>query len=152
LLRPGVCDVSFLDWSDPPPSNLAALSAALDGVARDGLLSVVWPVLDALIEESLKAPRLLAGTAELAELVAAFLPEVEAAVELGETDNTALDLPGIRELARRGGSSRAASVARAVAGLLPSTQAAPKKEVQPTHVMKPPFQEVWPRRKSVNIR
>jgi hypothetical protein len=41
LLRPGVADVRLLDWSSKQPSHLAALAAALNGAARDGLLAVV---------------------------------------------------------------------------------------------------------------
>ena len=143
LLRPGVADVSFLDWSTRPPSNVAALSAALDDIARDGLLSVVWPILDDLIAVSLKAPRLLAGTAELAELIASFLPEVQFAVEEGKADRNALDLPGIRVLAQRGGSSRDVNAAQKIAALLPPIQNEPSKDEKSAAVMDPPFEEVW---------
>jgi len=147
LLRPGVADVAFLDWTTTPPSNLAAFAAALDGIARDGLLSVVWPVLDALIVASLKAPRLLAGTAELAELVEAFFPEAQSAVERGVADSSTLDLPGIRALSRQGGSSRAVTAAKKVAALLPPDTAEHKKEEKAAPVMETPFDEVWPARK-----
>jgi hypothetical protein len=142
LLRPGVADIAFLDWSASPPSNLAALAAALEGVAADGLLSVVWPVLDELIGASLKAPRLTAGTAELAELMLSLLPEVQAAVEKGLADKTALMLPNIRALAVRGGASRAALAAKTLAELLPFAEP-PKEKAAP--VMETPFDEVWPR-------
>jgi hypothetical protein len=145
LLRPGVADIALLDWSNEAPSNLAALASALDGIARDGLLSVVWPVLDALVVASLKAPRLLAGTAEIAELIAAFLPETQFAVTQGLADQSALDLPGIRALARREGSSRAVTAAREVAAQLPPVEAAPTKDAPAElPVMDPPFDEVWP--------
>jgi hypothetical protein len=142
LLRPGVADIAFLDWSASTPSNLAALAAALEGVAADGLLSVVWPVLDELIGASLKAPRLIAGTAELAELMLSSLPEAQAAVEKGLADKTALMLPNIRALAARGGASRAVLTAKTLAELLPFAEP-PKEKAAP--VMETPFDEVWPR-------
>jgi hypothetical protein len=150
LLRPGVADVALLDWSTDPPSNLAALSTALDGIAKDGLLSVVWPVLDGLIAASLKAPRLLAGTAELAELASAFLPEVQLAVEKGLADKTALDLPGIRSLAQHGGSSRAVIAAQKIVSLLPPMEGALIKAGKAAPVMETPFDEVWPGRKKAS--
>ena len=55
---------------------------------------------------------------ELVELVVALLPEVQYAVEQGITDQTALDMPGIRALACHRGSSRAVSAAQKVVGLL----------------------------------
>ncbi|MDR0381748.1 MAG: DUF6493 family protein [Oscillospiraceae bacterium] len=142
LLRPGVADVAFLDWSTKPPSNLAALAAALAGVAADGLLSVVWPVLDEIIGAALKAPRLVAGTAELVELMLALLPEVEAAIAKGLADNTALALPCVRALARRAGSSRAVTAAQKLAGLLPFAEPPKAEDTAPT--METPFDMVWP--------
>lgn len=144
LLRPGVADVSLLDWSTREPSHLAALAAALDGIAREGLLSVVWPILDDLIGASLKAPRLLSGTAELAELIESLLPEVQSAVEKGLADNAALDLPCIRLLAQISGSSRAVAAARKVSDLLPPVRHAPNKEEVFAAAMDTPFIEVWP--------
>lgn len=142
LLRPGVADTVWLDWSTTPPSNLAALAMALDGIARDGLLSVVWPILDGLIAASLKAPRIAPGTADLAELMGGFLPEVELAIKQGLAEKSALDLPAVRVLAQHGGSSRAVSAARELEKRLPTVQDAPVKESLP--MMEKPFEEVWP--------
>ena len=147
LLRPGASDVAMLDWSASLPRNLAALAEALGGIAGDGLLSVVWPVFDGLIAASLRAPRLLAGTAELAGYMLALLPEVESAVEKGIADKDALRLPGIRALAKRSGSSCAVSTAQEIAGLLPAAEAETHEEETPEPVMDEPFDEVWPVRK-----
>ena len=147
LLRPGIADVGMMDWSSQPPYNLVALASALDGIARDGMLSVVWPVPDALIEASLKEPRLLAGTAELAELILLFLPEVEVAMKQGIADKNALYLPGIRSLALRDGSSRAVSVAKKIVDMLPSALAVPKQDKKDSPVMDTPFDEIWPAQK-----
>ncbi|MDR3013699.1 MAG: hypothetical protein LBU70_10925 [Chitinispirillales bacterium] len=151
LLRPGVADVSLLDWAIREPSHLAALATALDGIARDGLLSVVWPILDDLIAVSLKAPRLLSGTAELTELVDALLPEVQSAVEKGIADKTAFDLPAVRLLAQKSGSSRAVAAARKVVNSLPPAQNTPAKEDASMPVMETPFGKIWPARKTKAI-
>lgn len=113
LLRPGVADVRFLDWRETP-SHLASLARACGDLADQGLLSVVWPVLDEILLASLRAPRMLSGTAEIAETLRTLLPEVSAAVTAGLADPESLNLPGIRALAARTGSSRAVTAAQAV--------------------------------------
>lgn len=143
LLRPGAADIARLDWCVSPPSNLAALAAAFDGIVLDGMLSVVWPILDALTGASLKAPRLLAGTAELAERMEAYLPAVQSAVEEGLAENTSLHLPQIRALAKRGGTSRAVNAAQRVAALLPPYAEPPQQEEAAAPVMEIPFDEIW---------
>jgi hypothetical protein len=146
LLRPGVADVAFLDWHSRPPGNLAALVAALVGIGREGLLSVVWPLLDDLIAASLKAPRMVAGTAEAAQAMVDLLPEAAAAVASGLAPPSVLDLPGLRALAARPGSSLAVSAARRVAARLPplTGAAAPAAAAAAAPVLDPPFDQVWP--------
>lgn len=144
LLRPGVANVNWLDWSPlPPPSHLAALVTALESIARDQLLSVVWPVLDELILVSLNTPRLAAGTAEVAQLIEILLPEVQHAVGNGKADRIALDLPGVRQLAQRGGSSKAVGIAQNMVNSLPAVSVAPKENTEAELDMNPPFDEVW---------
>jgi len=142
LLRPGVADVRMLDW-DETPSNLAALARACGELAAEGLLSVVWPVLDELLLASLRAPRMLAGTAEVVETVQSLLPAVQTAVASGAADEGVLALPGVRALAARSGSSRAVTAARAVAALLPAAEG-PAVTVAPPARPVRPFDEVWP--------
>ncbi|MCL2378064.1 MAG: hypothetical protein FWC77_02955 [Defluviitaleaceae bacterium] len=147
LLHPGIPDVSLLDWrKEGPPTNLAALATALEGLARDGMLSLIWPILDKLIEESLIEQRLLSGTSELAETIEEFLPEVLHAIKAGKTDNSALNLPGILELAARGGTSKAVTAAKKIAAQLPA-QPTPKKAPanKPAPEMKIPFDKIWPK-------
>ena len=144
LLRPGIADSRLLDWSSSPPSNLAAFAQACDGIIQDGLLAIVWPLLDELVEASLKAPRLIAGTAEIAGLISGYLPEVQLAVEQGRAEPSALYLPGIRALAGHGGNSRAVATARGIAGLLPPAPAVWAKEAVSRPVMEPPFYDIWP--------
>ncbi|MDR2870421.1 MAG: hypothetical protein LBV04_08230 [Deferribacteraceae bacterium] len=113
LLRPGVADIALLDWTGEL-TNLASLATALDGIIQAGLLSVVWPILDALVAKSTAAPRLCVGTAELAKLMLTYLPEVRHAVDKGLADAKAFDLQGIRALAQRGGSSLAVTTAKEI--------------------------------------
>ncbi|GIG41770.1 hypothetical protein [Cellulomonas phragmiteti] len=141
LLRPGAADVRLLDWTETS-SNLAAFARVCAQLADEGLLSVVWPLLDDLLQVSLRASRLLAGTAEVAEAVRALLPDVRAAVAQGVAPASALDLPGTRALSARGGSSRAVVAARAVATDVPAptVPAAAPPAAPPGR----PFDEVWP--------
>ncbi|MDR2567636.1 MAG: hypothetical protein LBC97_16605 [Bifidobacteriaceae bacterium] len=140
LLRPGVADVRYLDWS-AHPGNYAALVAALAEIAETGPLAAVWSVLDQLVRASLRAPRLVAGTAEVVDAVAKFLPEALAAVEAGSAAPGVLNLHGVRALAARSGSSRAVAAAREVVSGLPAPIGPPVVQVP---VLDPPFDEVWP--------
>jgi len=120
LLHPGIADIALLDWREKgPPANLGALAVALEGLARSGMLSLVWPIWDELIETSMKETRLLSGTAELAALIEEFLPEVQHAVSEGRAGESALALPGICKLAQHGGSSKAVTAAKKVVAQLP---------------------------------
>ncbi|MDR2870398.1 MAG: hypothetical protein LBV04_08115, partial [Deferribacteraceae bacterium] len=141
LLRPNAADVSLLDWGGEP-SNLAALATALDGIVQSGLLSVVWPILDALIVRSLAAPRLLVGTVELTGLIAKYLPEVQAAIDKGLVDAEALRLTGIRTLAGRSGSSQAVSIAKELAAKLPQIKI--PAQAEPASLIMEPFDKIWP--------
>jgi len=149
LLRPNVADVTLLDWSKDPPKNLVAFAQALESVAREGILSVVWPILDDIIKISLKEPRMLTGTAEFAEVILTLLPEVQHAIEKGLVDSTALDLPGIRRLAKRKGTSNAVATAKKIVELLPPSpdSSAPISEMEEELISTPmldlPFNEVW---------
>lgn len=118
LLVPGVADLGLLGWAHTP-ANLAGLARVADELAEEGMLSVVWPLLDDALAASAGASRLLAGTAEVAETVLRLLPEVAAAVTAGVAPAAALDVPGARALGARAGSSRAVVAARAVVGALP---------------------------------
>lgn len=142
LLRPGVADVAFLDWCCRPPSHLALLAQALGLLAREGLLSVIWPLLDSLLGASLQAPRLLSGTAEVVQQISDWLAETQYAVQTGLADSSALDLPHLRALAARTGSSQAVLLAKQVAAQLPL--AAPPKEEESPPPLDPPFAVLWP--------
>ena len=143
LLQPGVADVTHLDWACEP-SNLATLAAALGQIAEEQLLSVVWPILDDVVAASLRAPRLLAGTAEIVDTMTALLPEVQDAVATGRAESTVLDVPAVRALAARTGNARAVEVARRIAAQLPAvvvTQTVTEPADAPLDL---PFDVLWP--------
>ncbi|MDO5082620.1 MAG: hypothetical protein Q4D89_04350 [Arachnia propionica] len=114
LLHTGVADAEWLDRGSRPLRHLPALARALREVAGQGMLSVVWSLLDGIVGRSLTQERLAAGTTEIVELMAEFLPEVRAAVDSGLAAPRHLDLPATRDLAARKGSARAVMAARAL--------------------------------------
>ena len=139
LLRPGVADVRYMDWGTTP-SNLAALATTLADIAQTGLLSVVWAVLYDLVAASMRAPRLISGTAEILEAMAGLLDEVTSAVATGGAESVVLNLPAVRDLANRSGSSRAVSLAREIVARLPVE---PLGAAAPAPTMDPSFEAVW---------
>lgn len=114
LLPPADVDVKALDWRYSELSGLASLAAALDEIAKDGLLSLVWKILDDLIGEALKKNRIASGTAELAKVMKHHLTEVLHAVKHGLADEGAFELKGLRRLADKTGSSSAVTVAKEI--------------------------------------
>lgn len=111
LLRPGVADVWRLDWRSAP-SGLAGLARACLEIAPEGLASVVWHVLADVLLASAQAPRLFTGTADVLQALVELTPEAKAAVANGVAGAEVLELPGAREIARRGGTSMAVRLAR----------------------------------------
>lgn len=150
LLRPNIADVKFLDWTDKEPARLGLLVNALARIAEEGLLSVVWPILDDLVVVSLNAVRLLSGTAEIVQLILTLLPEVELAIQTGLTDASALDLPGVRKLANKGGQSKAVRTAQNIVASIPKAvitekSIAEKEEqrLKNTQVSEQEFAKMW---------
>jgi hypothetical protein len=135
LLRPGQPGRRYLD-RDAPPEALASTARALGEAAHEGLLAVVWQVLDDLADLAASGVRLAAGAVDVVETVAALLPEVRYAVANGLADPAVLSVPGTRAVAARTGSSRAVTLAREiVARLAPA--------VVPVETG-PRFDEIWP--------
>ena len=144
LLIPGIADVFLLDWINSTPSKLVSLVATLSNIAQQGLLSVVWPILDELILASLKAPRLLVGTDEIVNAIAEFLPEVQFAVTNGLASPNQLDLLGLRALAEKTGSSRAISVAKYIITQLPDIKSVKSKKSNEVNITD--FDKIWPKK------
>lgn len=124
LLVPGVADIDYLDW-DGQLRNIGSFVESLREAADRGMLSVVWPLFDDLLVASAKTPRMLAGTAEASQAMQDYVGEVLAAVAAGVAPASALDVPGVRALAARKGSSKAVDAARGVVKQLPDEQAEP---------------------------
>ena len=114
LLLPGLADISYLDWSGGELSNLANLAVAMDFMANEGMLSLVWKAACDAVEQSLKMPRILAGTAELVKFLRDYLDEVIFAVEKKLATKEALEMKAIRILAGKSGSSKAVSYAKEI--------------------------------------
>ena len=114
LLLPGLADISYLDWSGGELSNLANLAVAMDFMANEGMLSLLWKAACDAVEESLKMPRILAGTAELVKFLRDYLDEVILAVEKKLASKEALEMKAIRILAGKSGSSKAVSYAKEI--------------------------------------
>ena len=114
LLIPGLADISYLDWSGGELSNLANLSVAMDFMANEGMLSLVWKAACDTVEQSLKMPRILAGTAEIVKFLRDYLDETIFAVEKKLASKEALEMKPIRILAGKSGSSKAVSYAKEI--------------------------------------
>ena len=114
LLLPGLANISYLDWSGGELSNLANLAAAMDFMANEGMLSLLWKAACDAVEQSLKMPRILAGTAELVKFLRDYLDEVILAVEKKLASKEALEMKAIRILAGKSGSSKAVSYAKEI--------------------------------------
>lgn len=114
LLLPGLADISYLDWSGGELSNLANLAVAMDFMANEGMLSLVWKAACDTVEQALKMPRILAGTAEIVKFLRDYLDEVIFAVEKKLASKEALEMKAIRILAGKSGSSKAVSYAKEI--------------------------------------
>lgn len=141
LLRPGTSGTRYVDLAAPRDS-LAAVARSLGEAAADGLLAVVWQILDDLAGLAAAGQRLATGAAAVVESIAVLAPEVVHAVSRGVADPAVLDLPGTRAVAGRPGASRAVTIAReVVAGLPAPTVPAVASPVKTG----PTFEEIWPR-------
>ena len=114
LLLPGLADISYLDWSGGELSNLANLASSMEYMANEGMLSLLWKPACECVELSLKAPRMLAGTAEMVKFLRDYLEEVIFAVENHLAPAELLNMPAIKDLAGKSGSSKAVAYAKEI--------------------------------------
>ena len=143
LLLPGLADISYLDWSGGELSNLANLAAAMDFMANEGMLSLLWKVACDAVEESLNSPRILAGTAEIVKFLRDYLDEVVLAVEKNLAPKEALEMKPIRILAGKSGSSKAVSYAKEILEKLGTIENTSQSKTIAS--VEPPadFEKVW---------
>lgn len=145
LLRPEHMDSEYME-----PVGLGTLAGICLELADAGLASIVWPLLDSWIMISLRGTRMLAGTADLADALAQLVPAAQAAVADGIAPASVLDLPGLRALAARPGSSSAVATARkALEGLPRMTEGAEPTEPSIPFASTPPraavrLEDLWP--------
>ena len=145
LLLPGIADISYLDWSGGELSNLANLAAAMDFMAHEGMLSLVWKAACDAVEQSLNSPRILVGTAEIVKLLRDYLDEVILAVEKKLAPKEALEMKAIRILAGKSGSSKAVSYAKEILEKLGTIENTSKsKTIASVETPAPAdFEKVW---------
>ena len=143
LLLPGLADISYLDWSGGELSNLANLAAAMDFMANEGMLSLVWKAACDAVEESLKMPRILAGTAELVKFLRDYLDEVILAVEKKLASKEALEMKPARILAGKSGSSKAVSYAKEILEKLGTIENTSQSKTIASVETPADFERVW---------
>ena len=143
LLLPGLADISYLDWSGGELSNLANLAAAMDFMANEGMLSLVWRVACDTVEQSLKMPRILAGTVEIVKFLRDYLDETIFAVEKKLASKEALEMKPIRILAGKSGSSKAVSYAKEILEKLGTIENTSKSKTIASVETPADFEKVW---------
>ena len=143
LLLPGIADISYLDWSGGELSNLANLAAAMDFMANEGMLSLVWKAACDILEQSLKMPRILAGTAELVKFLRDYLDETIFAVEKKLAPKEALEMKAIRILAGKSGSSKAVSYAKEILEKLGTIENTSQSKIISSVETPADFEKVW---------
>lgn len=145
LLLPGIADISYLDWSGGELSNLANLAASMDFMANEGMLSLVWKAACDTVEQSLKMPRILAGTAEIVKFLRDYHDEVILAVEKKLVSKEALEMKPIRTLEGKSGSSKAVSYAKEILEKLGTIENTSKSKTIAS--VEPPapadFEKIW---------
>ena len=143
LLLPGLADISYLDWSGGELSNLANLAAAMDFMANEGMLSLVWKAACDTMEQSLKMPRILVGTAEIVKFLRDYLDEVIFAVEKKLASKEALEMKPIRILAGKSGSSKAVSYAKEILEKLGTIENTSQSKIISSVETPADFEKVW---------
>ena len=143
LLLPGIADISYLGWSGGELSNLANLAVAMEFMANEGMLSLVWKAACDILEQSLKMPRILAGTAEIVKFLRDYLDEVIFAVEKKLASKEALEMKPIRILAGKSGSSKAVSYAKEILEKLGTIENTSKSNIITSVETPADFEKVW---------
>ena len=143
LLLPGLADISYLDWSGGELSNLANLAAAMDFMANEGMLSLVWKAACDTVEQALKMPRILAGTAEIVKFLRDYLDETIFAVEKKLASKEALEMKPIRILAGKNGSSKAVFYAKEILEKLGTIENTSQSKTIATVETPADFERVW---------
>lgn len=102
LLIPGRIDCEYLDWQ-PGVTHIADLVGTTCELAEQGLLSVVWPLWDALLVYAVAQKRLPSGIVDVVRAMGEYFQCVPASQR---------DCPGLRALAAKSGKSESVVKAR----------------------------------------
>ncbi|MDO4760917.1 MAG: hypothetical protein Q4A31_03215 [Corynebacterium sp.] len=117
LVRPGVADVRYLGWKDDLTS-CRGIAQTWGQLAREGLLSVIWPLYDALLAQAFIRKTTPAGVSDVAASMARLAPHVLAAVLAGRAPKSALLAQGARAWAERAGTSKVIEAAQEIVAVL----------------------------------
>lgn len=143
LLLPGVADFA---GSHVGFHHIGSLVTALTNLAETAdMLSIVWPLFDAMLAAAATSPRLPTGTADVVRAVAQFLPHVIDAVQTGAASPAVIQLPGVAAIARRPGTSQAVSAARKILAALPPQNADAPSPLSDPLMPESEFSVLWPR-------
>jgi len=143
LIRPRVAEVALMDGENQGLKSLASLANAFELMIEEGLLSVVWPLMDDIVKKSVSGTKVVTGTNEIVDLMAKYLPTVLIAVADGRADECELFLSGIRLLATKKGKSRGVIRAQEMVALLPVVDLKESVSVVEIQEEKVCFEDVW---------
>ena len=87
-------------------------------IAREGMLSVIWPVLDAMLTASHRNYRRIIASHEVSRAMLELAPEVTKAIEAGVAPKSAAQAPGLRLFAIKK-QGKVYAIARETAAKLP---------------------------------
>lgn len=122
LLHPGVVDVDRLDWVIGD-THFKGLAQPLLELAYDGLLSIIWPLFDALLYRASPIEKPVPGASDIAEAMAELAPYVAAALKEKKAPEWAALVPGARAFAAKKGGSKTVRAAKAIVAALPESPA-----------------------------
>ncbi|MDO5098505.1 MAG: hypothetical protein Q4D85_07060 [Corynebacterium sp.] len=142
LLRPGKTNAKLLYWHTQV-THFRGLAEPLEKLAKDGLLSVVWPVLDDLLGIAARREGATLGALEVAQTMANLAPSVVAAVTTKHAPVTALDVPNLREIASREGNSKVLKAASTAVALLPEPVRKLRTPNKPKEITLAEFETLW---------
>lgn len=143
LLRPGKTNAKLLYWHTQV-TNFRGLAQPLEQLAKDGLLSVVWPALDDLLGIAARREGATLGAYEVAQTMATLAPSVVAAVTAKQAPVTALEVPNLREIASREGNSKVLKAASTAVALLPEPVQKLRTPNKPKKITLIEFETLWP--------
>ncbi len=121
LLRPNIADPALLDWRFEI-DNYYNFCDTFVKIAHEGMLSVVWPLLDRMLTFSKQERKLVKASFEVSEAMAELAPEVTKAIAAGAAPPEVAIAPGLRWFAVHNGRGRVYRAAQAAIRRLPEVR------------------------------